>query len=104
MSEQTPSCPRCQVAMSPGALRNTIRSSWWHGLTPTVAGSNRVRWEGDSGPYRVSAYRCPSCGLVELAATERPSSSGSSGCLAMVFLLAGLGAGAFVAVGRLLAG
>jgi hypothetical protein len=58
--------------MVPGALRDTTRSPWWHVFSPTVAGSNRARWEGDGGPYRVTAYRCPSCGAVELSATERP--------------------------------
>jgi hypothetical protein len=72
MPEQARLCPRCQVAMTAGALRTTTRSSWWPSFWGAVAGSNRVQWEGDDGPYRVAAHRCPSCGAVELAATERP--------------------------------
>src|SRR5262245_53190195 len=102
MSEQTRPCPRCQVAMTPGQLRTTTRGSLWHNWGWAVTGSNRVRWEGDGGPYRVAAFRCPTCGAVEMAATERPGPS--SGCLGMVLLLAGLGAGVCVAAGRLLAG
>jgi hypothetical protein len=94
MSEQTRPCPRCQEAMTPGQLQTTTRESLWH--------SNRVRWEGDGGPYRVAAFRCSACGVVEMAATERPGSS--SGCLGIILLLAGLGAGVCVAAGRLLVG
>jgi hypothetical protein len=95
-------CPRCNAAMTPGQLRTTTRGSFWVNWGWAVAGSNRVRWEGDGGPYRVAAFRCPSCGVVEMAATERPGSS--SGCLGMVLLVAGLGLGVCVAAGQLLAG
>jgi hypothetical protein len=78
-------CLRCQEAMTPGALRTTIESGFGHLFA--VAGSNRVRWTGEGGPYRVIAYRCPSCGVVELAGTERPR---ASGCLSMLVLLFGL--------------
>jgi RNase P subunit RPR2 len=65
-------CPRCQTVLVPGALHTTIEGEGIAGIP--VKGSNRVRWEGDGGPYRVTAYRCPSCGAVEFAATERPGS------------------------------
>jgi hypothetical protein len=92
--EQPRLCPRCQQPMASGALRTRIESGFGDWLA--VAGSNRVRWAGDGGPYRVTAYRCPSCGVVELKATERPK---ASGCLAEMLLLAGLMVGVGVAAG-----
>jgi hypothetical protein len=83
--------------MASGALRTRIEGGF--GYWFAVAGSNRVRWTGDGGPYRLAAYRCPSCGVVELVATERPR---ASGCLTGVLLVAGLVVGVWVAAGRLL--
>jgi predicted RNA-binding Zn-ribbon protein involved in translation (DUF1610 family) len=97
-SHQTRLCPRCQEAMTSRALRTSVQSGLGYWLA--VIGSNRVRWKGEGGPYRVTAYRCPSCGIVELAATERPK---ASGCLTVVLLLAGLGVCVRAAAGRLLA-
>jgi hypothetical protein len=81
-----------------GTLRTRIESGF--GYWFAVAGSNRVRWTGDGETYRVTAYRCPSCGCVEMAATERPA---PSGCLGTVLLFAELLAGLVVAAGQLLA-
>jgi hypothetical protein len=60
-------CPRCHQAMAPWSLRTRIESGF--GYWFAVAGSNWVRWAGDGETYRVTAYRCPSSGAVELAAT-----------------------------------
>jgi hypothetical protein len=97
-SKQSRLCPQCQEVMTSGALRTSIESGFGHWLA--VTGSNRVRWKGDGGPYRVIAYRCPSCGIVELAATERPK---ASGCLKLVVLFAGLVFGVGAVAPRLLA-
>src|SRR6266851_1516369 len=97
-SKQTRTCPRCHEAMTSGALRTSIQSGFGYWLA--VIGSNRMRWTEDDGPYRVIAYRCPSCGVVELTATERPK---ASGCLKLVVLLAGFVVGVWVVAGRLLA-
>jgi transposase-like protein len=100
MSGVAHTCPRCQTEMAPGAVRTTTRSSLFDPFA--VAGSNRVRWVGeDRQQFRLQAYRCASCGFVELSATERPA---PSGCLGMVLLLAGLGLGVGVAAGRWLVG
>jgi hypothetical protein len=85
--------------MMPGVIRTTTRDS---GFQPfALAGSNRVRWVGeDKQQFRIEAYRCHSCGFVELSATERPA---KSGCLGMVVLFAGIGAGAWASAAGLLA-
>jgi hypothetical protein len=96
--EQARLCPRCQQPMASGTLRTRIESGFGHWFA--VAGSNRVRWTGEDGPYRVTAYRCPSCGAVELTATERAK---IPGCLSLVLLLVGLVVGFIAAAGQLLA-
>jgi hypothetical protein len=97
MTESTRSCPRCQARMTAGALRTPYGGGYGYGM----GASWRARWEGEGGPYRVVAYRCPSCGAVELAGTERPV---RMGCFGTALLLVGAVAGIFWVTGRVLAG
>jgi len=87
--------------MTQGAIRNTIRESGGRG---GVQGSNRVRWVGPHNQdYRVQAYRCDSCGYVELTATEPLDPIPSGGCAAVLLFFAVVGAGLVAVAGQLFA-
>lgn len=70
MKEIQPTCPRCQVAMSPGALRAVAKDWNW----AAWFAYNRVEWneQDKEQPFRIFAYRCDKCGKIELFATEPP--------------------------------
>lgn len=84
--------------MIAGALRTPYAG---RGGGNWLAYNLRARWEGEGGPYRVNAFRCPSCGSVEFAATERPV---EPGCMGVLLLLTGIVVGMCWLAGRVLAG
>ena len=68
-------CPKCGEEMAEGfilddthAHANFIQARWVEGK-PVPSRNSGIKWN-DKEAYKIAAYRCPSCGLLELHAIE----------------------------------